>query len=464
MRNKVLLVLLIVSIIPCRARSADDTFAAMKKLLASKNRRVAVSIRDREGNEVFNFQGDTLLAPASIAKTVSTACSLDVLGPQYQFDTLFLMSGKIQGDTLEGDLIVQGKGDPGLVIEDMHEVIEKLRFMHGIKKITGNLVFDNSYLGQKSLSMGEGFEGDEGRSFTAEITPTAINQNSFSVWVTPDLRETGKTRAVSLPAGVMDLKLTNKSKVGSSNGVSLNYDVGQMSATVSGVMTKDAAPKGIYRAVDDAYTYALNIMHRLWVDSGGEWKDPKIKIVTSPLAGTLLWKNQSRPLAKLLMDVNKFSLNIGAEMIFLAAGGEKYGLPATYDKSLKMLAECLKEKGIEAGGLDLTNGSGLSRETRFKVSALTRFLNNYAGAVYAPEYQSSFGLLGIDGTVKMRMKNYVGRARLKTGSLKDVSSIAGYLYSSDHKSYSFAMIQNSIAPSEAKGLEDQVIEDFLKHH
>mgnify|MGYP003704413851 CR=1 FL=1 len=61
-----------------------------------------------------------------------------------------------------GDL-PQGNGDPSLIIEDLHEIIEKLRFVHGIQKITGHLVIDASYFGKKSLSIADGFEGEERR-------------------------------------------------------------------------------------------------------------------------------------------------------------------------------------------------------------------------------------------------------------------------------------------------------------
>lgn len=448
---------------PSFAKDGIQGFAAeAKKILAGSGAKVSFSMRDAEGNEVVAVNSSQLLAPASVAKTVSTACSLDVLGPQFQFETVFAMKGKIQDNTLEGDLVVKGNGDPSLIIEDLHEIVEKLRFVHGIQKITGNLVIDASYFGKKSLSIADGFEGDEGRSFTAELTPYSVNQNSFSFWVVPDMRGGGKTRAAALPAGALNVQITNKCKVGGETEVSVSWDPDKLHATIGGTMAKDAEPKGIYRSVDDAYAYALKLMNRLWIDSGGEWKNPEVKVSTEAVKATVLYRNISRPLSKILNDVNKLSLNMGAEMIFLAAGAEKYGTPASYDKSLKLLGECLNEQKIKAGDIALTNGSGLSREAKLRVSALSQFLARYHTSAYAPEYLSSFGLLGLDGTVKSRLKNYPARARLKTGSLRDVRSIAGFLYNEEHKPFAFAMIQNGVNPTDAKKLEDRIIEAFLK--
>jgi serine-type D-Ala-D-Ala carboxypeptidase/endopeptidase (penicillin-binding protein 4) len=446
------------------AGAVADFGSEAKKILAHAGQKVGVSIRDPEGNEVFSQNSSQSLAPASIAKTVSTACSLNVLGPFYQFETVFGYKGKIQDSTLEGDIVIKGGGDPSLIIEDLREIVEKLRFVHGIQKITGNLIIDASFFGKDSLSMAEGFEGDEGRSFTAPLTPYSVNQNSFSFWITPDQRGNQKTRAVSLPANVVNVQITNKSKVGISNDVSVSYDPDKLQATIHGTMTKDAEPKGIYRSVDNSYQYALKLMQRLWVDSGGEWKNPEIKISTDSVKSVVLYRNLSRPLSKILMDVNKLSLNMGAEMIFLTAGAEKYGSPASYEKSMKLLGECLTGLKIKNGDIALTNGSGLSREANIKPSALSQFLTAYVKTAYAPEYLSSFGLSGLDGTVKSRMKEFPGRARLKTGSLKNVRSIAGFLYSQDGKAYSLAMIQNGVQPNDAKKLEDQIIEAFLRTH
>jgi serine-type D-Ala-D-Ala carboxypeptidase/endopeptidase (penicillin-binding protein 4) len=434
----------------------------LEKLLSSHGKKVSFSLRDTDGKEVSSFNGDLALSPASIAKAVTTACSLDVLGPQFQYETLFSASGQIEGDSLKGDLVIQGSGDPSIVIEDLREIVEKLRFVHGIKKITGDLIFDLSYFGKRALPTAEGFEGDSGRSFTADLTPISFNQNSFSIWVTPDLRDSKKTRAVSLPAQVVDVEISNRSKIASSTEVSVSYDPKKMEATVAGGMTKDAEPKGIYRAVGDSYEYAFKLFRRLWLDAGGEWPKGEAKYSNTPVKATLLWKHGSNPLSKILNDVNKLSLNLGAEMIFLAAGGSKFDRPANYDKSLNLLKECLSGYKIPEGSIVLNNGSGLSRQARIKTSGLSLFLQKYAQTPYAPEYLSSFGILGVDGTTKARLKNFAGRARLKTGSLKDVRSIAGYLYSADKKAYSFAMIQNSVDPNDAKQLEDEVIKTILQ--
>jgi D-alanyl-D-alanine carboxypeptidase/D-alanyl-D-alanine-endopeptidase (penicillin-binding protein 4) len=445
---------------------AQELDKKIESLLKKQTSNYSFSLRAHDGTELINLNGQKLLSPASIAKTISTGCSLDILGPHFQFTTEFGYRGKIVGDTLKGDLIVHGGGDPSLVIEDLREIVEKIRYVHGIKKIEGNLIFDVSYLGVKSLKMAEGFEGDNGRSFAAELTAAPMNQNSFSFWVVADHRNDKETRSVTLPAQVVDVKVSNKTKVGKVNNISVSYDADDKKAVLSGTIPADAEPKGIYRSVPDAYDYATDLMIRLWRESGGEWAGNKTQIETSKIKSTLLWRHQSKPLSKILMDINKLSLNMGAEMTLMAAGAEKKGLPANYEKGLAVIKECLTKFKISSEDLKLTNASGLSRQTEIKTSALTQFLWNMHRSSFSPEYLSSFSIVGIDGTTKSRLKEFATKARLKTGSIRGVRSIAGYLYNQQGQSMSFALIMNGVdgTSADAKSTEDQIIEMILKKY
>lgn len=438
----------------------------IKSTLSSYKNKVSFSVRNPEGVEVFALNSDQSMAPASVAKTVSTACSLATLGPSFQFETLFSHTGQVSGDVLKGNLVISGNGDPSLVTEELREVIEKIRVLYGIKTIEGDLVLDVGYFNSEGLVMAEGFEGDAGRSFTALLTPFPMNQNSFAFWAAPDLSAPRKAKVALLPNGVLDLKLANQVQAGNSTQLSVAYQPQAKSATVSGTVDKDGDLKGVYRAAPDAYQYYFKLMQKLWKDAGGEWSSKATYKVQKGVSGKrLLYKHQSKYLSQILMDINKFSLNLGAELVFLAAGQKNATLPASYEKSKAMLDRCLTDFGV-SDGIHLVNASGLSRESKIKTSALTKFLGQYVESKFAPEYLGSLSILGVDGTAKTRLTEFAGRGRVKTGTLKDVRSIAGFLYDQKHRPYSFAMFFNDISMGDPKIkiVEDRVLEKILEQN
>jgi len=255
---------------------------------------------------------------------------------------------------------------------------------------------------------------------------------------------------------VLDLKIKNDTHVGESTAVSVSYDPNSPEARLSGSV-ETGGEKAIYRSVSDPYDYYSRLFHQLWQQSGGEWIDSSPQLSLSPVSATLLHTHQSRPLARVLMEVNKLSLNLGAEQIFLAAGS--LGGSASYEKSQTLLQGCLKRWSLSDQDVHLTNASGLSREAKVKTSAMTQVLSKMREHFVAPEYLSSLSISGVDGTTKSRLADLTGQLRVKTGSIQNVRAIAGYYYPKTGGTYTFALILNGLkaADGQVKAAEDQFL-------
>jgi D-alanyl-D-alanine carboxypeptidase/D-alanyl-D-alanine-endopeptidase (penicillin-binding protein 4) len=111
----------------------------------------------------------------------------------------------------------------------------------------------------------------------------------------------------------------------------------------------------------------------------------------------------------------------------------------------------------------LENGSGLSREERSSAAALTRLLQVAAAGPHALVFQNSMGLAGVDGTVarlKDRSPNAtaIGQAWLKTGSLRDVAALAGYVQGTSGQRYSLVVIVNNANANAARPALDTLLE------
>jgi len=437
----------------------------LKKALKPWGSEAGFSLVDSKKREIFQHNGHEFYTPASIAKMISMACSLKELGPQYQFQTKFGATGSITpGGVLQGDLVIEGLGDPTFVIENLKENLERLFVVMGVREIKGSLIFLNRYFEKNTYEIADGFEGDSSRAFTARLTSSPLNFNSFSVWVSG---RTGFARAEILPKDVWDIKVSNHLTVhpGAPN-VQINYPVGKNGLSVSGGISREMEPRAWYRSLPDPYGSFARLVTRIWDELGGTWTAPKYQVVSTPLNYTLLFTHLSQPLSKIMMDINKLSTNFAAEMVLMAAasgGGKRSTSP---EKAVSYLRSCIESFPGDAKGLILGNASGLSREAKIRPSSFAGFLQEIPSTNVWPEYASTLSVLGRDGTTKSRMKEFEGRARLKTGSLSTVKSLAGYVFPKfEAAPMSFVLVVEcktaSCTPQRIRGLEDQVLETLL---
>jgi D-alanyl-D-alanine carboxypeptidase/D-alanyl-D-alanine-endopeptidase (penicillin-binding protein 4) len=156
----------------------------------------------------------------------------------------------------------------------------------------------------------------------------------------------------------------------------------------------------------------------------------------------LLAEHVSRSLPEVLRDTNKNSDNTLARTIFLSLGSLEAdpvlgsrplppdGLQATTAaRAEAAIRQWLQQHAIDANGLIIDNGSGLSRTARATPTQVAGVLQAGLRSLWMPEFLSSLPIAATDGTMRRRLKDSPAalRARIKTGSLKGVIAIAGYV-------------------------------------
>ncbi|MGA0164306.1 MAG: D-alanyl-D-alanine carboxypeptidase, partial [Bdellovibrionota bacterium] len=161
-------------------------FSKINEILKPYGAKAALSVRNLRGKIEYSHNSLGSYPPASLAKIFSSACVLNELGPDFRFETPWSYRGKIEGSTLEGDVIVSGSGDFSFVIEDLKMIVEYIRFALGIKSITGKLIFETQFLSKPFMSFSDDFNHDRGRAFSTAITAAPINHNAFAIWVIPE--------------------------------------------------------------------------------------------------------------------------------------------------------------------------------------------------------------------------------------------------------------------------------------
>jgi D-alanyl-D-alanine carboxypeptidase/D-alanyl-D-alanine-endopeptidase (penicillin-binding protein 4) len=210
----------------------------------------------------------------------------------------------------------------------------------------------------------------------------------------------------------------------------------------SGALSPHCAERSFARVLLQPATYAFGTFVKLWRESGGEFSG-KLRIAPAPPDAKPLFTFDSLSLAEIVRLTNKHSSNLMARHLLLTLGKERYGAPATVEKGIAALADWSRERGIDLSGVDIDNGSGLSRGTHITVLQMAKILSIAYHSRFAPEYLASLPLAGMDGTLRSRMKNSpAGAIRLKTGHLDGVSGVAGYVNAASGKTFVLVSLVN----------------------
>jgi D-alanyl-D-alanine carboxypeptidase/D-alanyl-D-alanine-endopeptidase (penicillin-binding protein 4) len=182
-------------------------------------------------------------------------------------------------------------------------------------------------------------------------------------------------------------------------------------------------------SVLDRVDFADRLFRALWRELGGTFRG-STKFSPAP-GGRTLARHTSRSLAELTREVSKRSDNPVTRIVYLVLGTLDSG-PAGGDTAVRAEREVrawMNEKGIDDAGLVLENGSGLSRKERIRPAQLAKVLALARSSPWAPEFIAALPIVGHDGGMRKRLNGSpaLGKARIKTGTLRDVSAVAGYV-------------------------------------
>jgi D-alanyl-D-alanine carboxypeptidase/D-alanyl-D-alanine-endopeptidase (penicillin-binding protein 4) len=201
--------------------------------------------------------------------------------------------------------------------------------------------------------------------------------------------------------------------------------------------------------------YFAAVFRALWERQGGTWTG-KVREGVVPAGARQIVAQESAPLAMLIRDINKFSNNVMTQQLFLtmgAAGGEP-GNPARGGAAVRNL---LSARGIEAPGMVLENGCGLSRIERITAATLADVLTDAWKSQWMPELMASLPISGVDGTMKARNVSS-GAAHMKTGLLEDTRAVAGYVLAASGRRYVVVAIINHANAGRGTGAHDALID------
>lgn len=432
----------------------DALFEPILKDPLFQSAEVAIHVANaRNGEEVFAYQADRALQPASTMKVVTAAAALRTLGPAYRFSTEIHHDGELSPDgVLNGNLYVRGTGDPTMVLERLWKLVFDLK-VQGVREIKGDVVFDDSFMDRNAGIPGWNKEVDavNGPSYYPPLGALSLNYNTVAILVGPGA-SSGSAARVELETRSPALEVINKATTGGKGSkpwlkVEREVEDRKVKFTVTGSVPMETEVRRYYRTVADATAYFSGAFAEML-------KDQDVKVKGRFLAGKVprdaekVLVAQSESLSRILMDTNKQSNNFMAEQVLKTMGAVVHGEPGTTEKGLQVVASYLSSLGLPSDDYQLVNGSGLARGTTMKPDLLTAVLvDMYNDRKVGAEFQSSLSIGGVDGTLRSRFQrpDEVGRLRGKTGSLNGVHCLVGYLDGADGEVYAFSFLVNDIS-------------------
>ena len=109
------------------------------------NRAIGVTVQSLEtGQTLYSHNADRQYIPASGMKLLVMAASVHYLGPNYRFETQFLIDGPLEEGVVNGNLYIRGSGDPSLTRHEMDYIARSLA-ESGLREIRGEIVLDDSF-------------------------------------------------------------------------------------------------------------------------------------------------------------------------------------------------------------------------------------------------------------------------------------------------------------------------------
>jgi D-alanyl-D-alanine carboxypeptidase/D-alanyl-D-alanine-endopeptidase (penicillin-binding protein 4) len=422
------------------------------------------------GKVLFEENANKLLRPASNMKLYTVSAALDRLSPDFRFVTSVYANAKPDvAGVVNGDLTIYGRGDPSLAARfnngDYFKGINDLAariVAAGVKRVEGDLVGDETYF--VGPQYGSGWDWDDLTWwYGAEVSSLTANDNALDLFVKPGA-QVGAPAVIT--TGPPDPLLTIINKVVTSErktkrNLTVYRGLAADQIEISGSIALDdrgyEGGIGISRpALLYAYLLRSALAERGVVITGKtRTTGPVITVAgrtTDTSRLTEIATLQSPPLSVVAAQTLKPSQNLYTELI-LRTLGKVAPLPLTpananrtsEEAGVEVVKAFLREAGVGASTLALTDGSGLSRDDMVTAEATLQLLTYMHNHRHAAVFRDALPIAGVDGTLRNRLKGTPAEnnLRAKTGSLSSVASLSGYVKDAAGEDLVFSIMVNN---------------------
>lgn len=460
-----IIVLSFLFVISLQAKDVLSTFLN-DPLLQYAN--VGLEIKEVESGKIlYQHRPQHGLIPASTMKVVTTATALELLGPDFRFETkIQIENGIDENGVLNGNLYIYGGGDPTLGSEYLGSreflrtwvnAIKKA----GIKSINGSIIADDTIFDDEGINPRWIWE-DIGNYYAAAIYGISYMDNTVRVFFNSGTTGTTPTITKTLPAAPgltfeNNLKSTTIGKDSAyfSGTPRVNHRIirGEIPANKENFVSKMDMPNPGLLLVTN--------LHDLLIEN-----DVSVSYLPTMQSGMkgerkTIYTQTSLPLSRIIKEVNFKSNNHYAEHLFRYLGLQISNVGTTQG-SIKVINDFWRSKELPVDQLFMYDGSGLSPTNAVSPRFFTDLMVYMKKeSKYSKEFYDSLPVAGETGTIAFMLKNTPlhGKVHAKSGSINRVRCYTGYIENKG-KTYAFAVMVNNYSTNRPRNVIKR-IEEFL---
>jgi serine-type D-Ala-D-Ala carboxypeptidase/endopeptidase (penicillin-binding protein 4) len=416
-----------------------------------------VAKRIDQSSPLLTFNSDVPRNPASVMKLVTSYAALDLLGPTYRWKTqLYSLTEPLNGKITEG-IWVKGSGDPNLDDHGVFEMASELTQKYALQEVCCTLNFDLTAYASNQSDPGA-FDGKPFRVYNASAEAIMVNQQALRLQFIPSQK---KITVIAYPFWhTLQITTNIKPIKGECSDWKSGLQIERVKShlNLSGVYPISCENKYLDVNWQTGSDFFAELLNEAWLTQGVK-SSLQNRVSTTPQEAVLLTEHLSAPLSETLVQMNKTSNNVMARALYLTLGrADDASQPMSTDRSELVLKGWIAKKGWHFSELVVENGSGLSRHERISALHLSWLLEDAFHGKVMPEIMASLPIYGLDGSLIHRDDpTLVGVAHLKTGSLENVRSLAGYLVDAKGRYWTIVLMINAPKANETKAAQDALL-------
>ncbi len=475
-----LLALLVIALAAWPALAQTPIEGALRQIvtgLPDGNTQVSACVIDLTTNStVFSQGADLSMIPASTMKLPVMAAALTQLGPEFMFSTILATDGT--------NLVVIGDGDPAFGDEKVHRARNEsitadfqrwaqMLLSQEVQVIPGDLIIDESIFDDSWIHP-SWEEDDLGKWYAAPVGGLNFNGNCVDITASPGPQPNAPALITFQPEASV-VEIVNKCRTGNRRNPVVHHPPGTFKYIVSGQCSKRWPFVSV--AFPDPGLLFADSLRTVLLKNGisvvGTIQRRRVRSAGGHLPASLTVLGQrNTPIGDVLSRIGKNSQNLFADCLLKRTGcaweQQRWMAVSTeaptaqqpqgsWSAGARAVMESMTQAGIDVNGMVVADGSGLNRNNRCTARQLTSLLAWMHDQPTGQLLRESLSIAGVDGSLRKQLTDISGRVHAKTGTMRGVRALAGYVDGETGPRYTFAVIFNGYrGPSTPyKRLQDQ---------